>query len=121
MGTAAALTDFMMGPRPVGNGRSADLAFYGAQRERLEVLDLREATLRLEFFDVAAVVVYLRKVIWIVPDFTVERYHDRLAAMHELIRREGSFVATTARYLIECRRPHAVEGCPPPVPVPRIG
>jgi SAM-dependent methyltransferase len=120
MGTAAALTDFMMGPQPITDGRSADRAFHGARKVGLEVVDLREATLRLEFFDVAAVVVYLRKVIWIVPDFTIQRYRERLAAMHELIRREGSFVATTTRYLIECRRPHGVDGCPPPVPEPRI-
>jgi hypothetical protein len=71
---------------------------------------VREATLRLEFFDVAAVAVYLRKVIWIVPGFTIPGYAGRLAAMHEHIRREGSFVATTARYLIECRKPHGTDG-----------
>ncbi|WP_432968117.1 methyltransferase domain-containing protein [Dactylosporangium sp. CA-233914] len=110
VGTAAALTDFMMGPQPVGDGRSVARARAGAEAAGLEVTDVREATLRLEFFDVAAVAVYLRKVIWIVPGFTVPAYRDRLAAMHELIGRDGSFTATTARYLIECRKPHAVDG-----------
>ncbi|HTJ32952.1 MAG TPA: SAM-dependent methyltransferase [Dactylosporangium sp.] len=110
VGTAAALTDFMMGPQPVGDGRSVRRAVDGAHAAGLEVLDVREASLRLEFFDVAAVAVYLRKVIWIVPGFTIQRYRNRLAAMHELIRRDGSFVATTARYLIECRKPHGVDG-----------
>ncbi|MGI5241315.1 methyltransferase domain-containing protein [Dactylosporangium sp. CA-139066] len=110
VGTAAEVTDFMMGPQPVGDGRSVRRAVDGAQEAGLEVVDVREARLRMEFFDVAAVAVYLRKVIWIVPGFTVQRYRDRLAAMHELIRRDGSFAATTARYLIECRKPHGVDG-----------
>ncbi|MER7280020.1 methyltransferase domain-containing protein [Dactylosporangium sp. NPDC000244] len=110
VGTAAALTDFMMGPQPVGNGRSVERARAGAEAAGLEVVDVRTATLRLEFLDVAAVAVYLRKVIWIVPGFTIARYRRRLAAMHELIGREGSFAATTTRYLIECRKPHGVDG-----------
>ncbi|WP_432824391.1 methyltransferase domain-containing protein [Dactylosporangium sp. CA-092794] len=110
VGTAAAVTDFMMGPQPIGDGRSVARAVAGATAAGLEVADVRTATLRMEFFDVAAVAVYLRKVIWIVPEFSIEGYRDRLAAMHALIREEGSFVATTARYLIECRKPHGVDG-----------
>ncbi|MEV6932659.1 SAM-dependent methyltransferase [Dactylosporangium sp. NPDC051485] len=110
VGTAAALTDFMMGPQPVTDGRSVRRAAEGAERAGLQVVDVREATLRLEFFDVAAVAVFLRKVIWIVPDFTMSRYRGQLAALHEHICREGSFTATTTRYLIECRKPHGADG-----------
>ncbi|WP_433223528.1 methyltransferase domain-containing protein [Dactylosporangium sp. CS-047395] len=110
VGTAAALTDFMMGPQPLGDGRSVARARAGAQSAGLDVVDVREATLRLEFLDVAAVAVYLRKVIWIVPGFTLQRYRDKLAEMHERIEREGPFTATVARYLIECRKPHGVDG-----------
>ncbi|GGM38484.1 methyltransferase domain-containing protein [Dactylosporangium sucinum] len=105
VGTAADLTDFMMGPQPVGDGRSPARAVADAERVGLRVVDLREATLRMEFFDVAAVAVYLRKVIWIVPGFTVEGYRDKLAELHERIRDHGPFVAHTTRYLIECSRP----------------
>jgi SAM-dependent methyltransferase len=110
VGTAAELTDFMMGPQPVGDGRSVARATEGARSAGLEVIDVREARLRLEFLDVAAVAVYLRKVIWIVPGFTMQRYRRRLEAMDQLIRAEGAFAATTTRYLIECRKPHAVDG-----------
>lgn len=48
----------------------------------------------MAFYDIGAVVVFLRKVIWIVPDFTVDRYRDRLAALHEHILIEGQFVRT---------------------------
>jgi hypothetical protein len=57
------------------------------------------------FTDIAAVVHFLRKVIWIVPGFTVEGYRPRLAELHQRIVTEGSFVAHTQRFLIEARRP----------------
>jgi hypothetical protein len=50
-------------------------------------------------------VVFLRKVIWIVPGFTVTGYRDRLRALHEQIERDGPFRATTVRFLIEARKP----------------
>ncbi|GAA2639057.1 class I SAM-dependent methyltransferase [Dactylosporangium fulvum] len=104
VGTARELTDFMMGPQPVSDVRSPARAVAAAEAAGLRVVDLREATLRMEFSDVAAVVVYLRKVIWIVPGFTVSRYRRRLEALHERIVDSGPFVAHTTRYLIECSR-----------------
>ncbi len=62
-------------------------------------------SLRTEFFDIGAVVYFLRKVIWMVPGFTVDQYRDRLRELDELIRREGAFVAHTTRFLIEARKP----------------
>jgi hypothetical protein len=67
--------------------------------------DLREAATRVEFLDVAAVIHFLRKVVWTVPDFSFERYRDRLRALHEVIECDGRFGAHSQRYLIEARRP----------------
>jgi SAM-dependent methyltransferase len=104
-GSVRQLTDFMMGPQPVGQGRSTDKAVELAEAAGLRVRDLRAETLRMEFFDIAAVVHFLRKVIWIVPGFTVEQYRDRLVELHELIRTEGSFQASSERFLIEAYKP----------------
>jgi SAM-dependent methyltransferase len=104
-GTVREVTDFMMGTQPVGDQRSAQRAAAEAERVGLEVLDLRHEALRMEFFDIAAVVHFLRKVIWIVPGFTVAAYRSRLADMHALIERRGSFVAHSQRFLIEARKP----------------
>ncbi|MGW5055135.1 hypothetical protein [Actinokineospora sp. NPDC004072] len=71
----------------------------------MEILTLRPATLRVEFFDVAAVIYFLRKVIWTVPDFTVPRYHARLRAMHDHITTTGSFTSHSRRVLVEARKP----------------
>ncbi len=53
----------------------------------------------------AAAVYPLRKVVWWVPDFTIDRYRDRLRDLHAHIEHNGSFVAHSTRHLIEARRP----------------
>jgi membrane protein DedA with SNARE-associated domain len=57
----------------------------------------------MTFSDVAAVVVFLRKVIWTVPGFTVEAYRERLAELHDSIERHGPFVAHAQRFLLAAR------------------
>jgi SAM-dependent methyltransferase len=104
-GTNRELTEFMMGPQPVNARRSPEHARAAAEAAGLGVVDLRACALRVEFFDVAAVVCFLRKVPWTVPGFTPEAYLDRLRAVHRRIRREGRFVSTAQRLLVELRRP----------------
>lgn len=103
-GSVRELTDVMMGPQPVGETRSAMATAAGAEAAGLEVVDLRQEALRMEFHDIAAVVHFLRKVIWIVPGFTVDAYRDRLAELHDFIERHGPFVAYAQRLLIEARK-----------------
>ena len=69
------------------------------------MIDLRECALRVAFFDVGAVVHFLRKVHWTVPGFTPAAYADRLRLLHEHIEREGVFTCTARRMLVEARRP----------------
>jgi SAM-dependent methyltransferase len=104
-GSNRELTDFMMGPQPVRRERSPEAAAKAAGVAGLEVVDLRPEALRVVFYDIAAVVHYLRKVIWTVPDFTVAAYRDRLADLHDEIERNGEFVAHSQRFLIEARKP----------------
>ena len=58
----------------------------------------------MEFFDVGAVVWILRKCVWWVPDFSVERYLDTLLELDRVIRKTGRFVAHSTRHLIDARR-----------------
>ena len=58
----------------------------------------------MEFFDIGAVVYILRKCVWWVPDFSVERYADTLRRLDALIRTDGPFVAHSTRHLIEAVR-----------------
>ncbi|MEI2777974.1 MAG: SAM-dependent methyltransferase [Tetrasphaera sp.] len=100
------LIEFFLGPQPQARlARCPAAAVAAARAVGLDVVDLREARLRMEFRDVAAVVFTLRKLIWWVPDFSIERYAARLALLHNQIRREGAFVAHSSRYLIEAFKP----------------
>jgi SAM-dependent methyltransferase len=106
-GSVGELTEYMMGPLPPDDGPTRDpkWSVQSAGEAGLEVVDLRQFRGRMEFNDIAAVVYFLRKVIWIVPDFTVEHYLDRLRALHEQIVSSGPFAATSVRFLIEARKP----------------
>ena len=103
-GSVRELSEFLMGPLPPNDARSSERAVALAEAAGLEVVDLQHASLRMEFRDIAAVVVFLRKVIWIVPGFSVERYRGRLEELHSVIEEEGAFVAHSTRFLIEARR-----------------
>jgi SAM-dependent methyltransferase len=106
-GSVGELTEFVMGPlpAPVGPTRDPTWSVQAAEAAGLEVVDVRQFRGRMEFFDIAAVVYFLRKVIWIVPGFTVDGYLDRLRALHEQIQAAGPFVATSVRFLFEARKP----------------
>ncbi|MGY4276250.1 hypothetical protein ACVILE_002430 [Streptomyces sp. M18.1] len=101
------VVEFFLGPQPEESrdARHPDGERADAEAAGLEVVDLRAERLRVEFHDIGAVVHFLRKVVWMVPGFTVEAYRDRLRELHERIEAEGPFVAHSARHLIEARKP----------------
>ncbi|MFE0174514.1 class I SAM-dependent methyltransferase [Streptomyces sp. NPDC059002] len=101
------VVEYFLGPQSAEtrNSRHPDLERAEAEAAGLEVVDLRAERLRMEFFDVGAVVHFLRKVIWMVPGFDVETYRPRLRELHERIEAEGPFVAHSTRHLFELRKP----------------
>jgi SAM-dependent methyltransferase len=104
-GSHRELYEFLMGPQPLGDARDPDRAADRARSCGLHVAELRTASLRVQFFDIAAVIVFLRKVIWTVPDFSVQRYRDRLRDLHAVIEQQGSFTSHAQRFLIRARKP----------------
>jgi SAM-dependent methyltransferase len=104
--SAFELIEYFLGPLPRGRQeRDPALAVEAALAAGLTVVDLREARCRMEIRDVGAVVYLLRKCVWWVPDFTVERYADTLGRLDAQLRTDGPFVAYSTRYLIEAVRP----------------
>jgi SAM-dependent methyltransferase len=104
-GTNRELTELFLGPKPVAEHRRPERVAEAAQAAGLEVVRLEPCALRVEFFDVAAVVYFLRKVLWTVPGFTLEAFDMELRRIHEHIAQHGSFVSTAQRLLVEARRP----------------
>ncbi|MGX1560847.1 methyltransferase domain-containing protein [Streptomyces sp. NPDC055506] len=101
------LVEHFLGPQPddVRAGRRPDRERADAEAAGLDVVELRAERLRMEFHDIAAVVHFLRKVVWMVPGFTVEAYEPQLRALHERIQTEGPFVAHSTRHLFDARKP----------------
>jgi SAM-dependent methyltransferase len=104
--TVGELTEYFIGAQPQAWARRhPDTERAAAQAAGLQIVDMRMEKLRQEYFDIGAVVYFLRKVIWTVPDFSVQRFGDRLRELHERIESDGPFVAHATRVLIEARKP----------------
>ncbi|MEU6564008.1 class I SAM-dependent methyltransferase [Nocardia nova] len=96
------LVEYFLGPQPEARrGRDPRDEAAAARAVGLDIADLRTERLRVEFHDIGAVIYFLRKVIWMVPGFTVDRYRVELRRLHERIQREGPFIAYSTRTLIE--------------------
>lgn len=106
-GTNVEISEYFLGPFEPSDSRHHDIEADQARAAGLEVVQCRNERLRLEFFDVGAMVFFLRKVIWTVPGFTVDRYRERLRDLHDQIDRDGVFHSTMSRTLFEARKPSA--------------
>lgn len=99
------LSELFTGPRPPGSKRDPERARGAAEEAGLVVERLDVERPRTVFYDVGAVVYFLRLVVWIVPDFSVERYRRQLRQLHDEITEHGSFETTASRYLITAQKP----------------
>jgi SAM-dependent methyltransferase len=104
--SAFELIEHFVGPlREVRSDRDPQRESAAAQDAGLVVTDLRRARCRMEFYDVGAVVWILRKCVWWVPDFSVEKYRVELANLDARMRAGEPVVSHSTRHLIEARRP----------------
>jgi len=104
--SAAELTERFLSPlASEESGRDPHHEAALARDAGLVVTDLRAARCRMEFYDVGAVVWILRKCVWWVPDFSVDRYLGKLRELDAQMRTGAPLVAHSTRHLIEARRP----------------
>jgi len=82
------------GALPFADARAA------AEAAGLRVIDLRMESLHTEFRDIGAVIYFLRKVIWIVPGFTVAR--ARYTASHAT---HPPMVTPSNHWIGRCNKP----------------
>ncbi|GLY94394.1 class I SAM-dependent methyltransferase [Actinoplanes sp. NBRC 103695] len=99
------LSEWFLGPLPRDRDfRDPERETAAAREAGLHIVDLRTARCRIEFLDVGAVVYILRKCVWWVPEFSVDRYREALHRMDAHIRARGAFVTHSTRTLIEAAR-----------------
>ncbi|MGA9489581.1 MAG: methyltransferase domain-containing protein [Mycobacterium sp.] len=104
--TMSELVEYFLGPQPEKWAElHPDTQSAQAKAAGMQVVQIRMERQRAEFFDVGAVIYFLRKVVWTVPDFSVDRYREQLRELHERIEADGPFVAHATRLLVEARKP----------------
>jgi SAM-dependent methyltransferase len=69
-----------------------------------QIIRAEEALLDSIFYDIGAVVFYLKVIAWQIPDFSIEKYEPRLRALHRTLGRQGAFFTTAHRFLIEAQK-----------------
>ena len=53
------------------------------------------------FYDIGAVVFYLKVIQWQIEDFTVDKYRQRLLSLHNQIQKDGQFAGKSHRFYVE--------------------
>jgi hypothetical protein len=106
-GTNVEISEYFVGPLDSGDRRHHEVEAEQAKASGLEIVQCRNERLQLEFFDVGAMVFFLRKGVWTVPDFSVDRYQARLQDLHDQIEHDRVFRSTMSRTLLEARKPPA--------------
>jgi SAM-dependent methyltransferase len=75
------------------------------QQAGWHIIEKREGFAPTRFYDVGAVVYYLKAIAWEIPDFSVERYFDKLVAIRRLIEREGYLEVVFHTFFIVAQKP----------------
>ncbi len=70
----------------------------------LQIITWREQALSTTYHDIGAVVYTLLHVPWLIVDFDLARFRDRLYRLHQRIQREGPFTTRGSMFLIEAAR-----------------
>src|SRR5699024_3364163 len=71
--------------------------------QHFEVISSNEEYPVQRFYDVGALVYYLKAVPWQVPNFTTQMYEQELYAIHEKIQADGYFDVIEHRFMMRLR------------------
>ena len=85
---------------------TAGVASRQLEEAGFEIVESQEVYPEYSFLDIGAVVYTFTAIPWLLGDFSVEKYRDRLLAMHEHIQKHGSFTVKDQRFLVEARKPN---------------
>lgn len=81
-----------------------DIAVSQVENAGFKIIDKREDVTKTRFYDIGAIVYYLKAIPWQVPDFSIEKYYDKLFKIHNTIEKKGYIDITLHRFLIICKK-----------------
>ncbi|HEY3992007.1 MAG TPA: methyltransferase domain-containing protein [Ktedonobacteraceae bacterium] len=80
-------------------------ACKGLKNAGFEILERAEARPTTRFYDVGALVYYLKVIPWQINDFSVEKYLPQLEKIRAQIQRDGSLVVHSHYFFVIARKP----------------
>ena len=72
-------------------------------KQGFEVLESKEHFPEIRFFDIGALVFFCKIIVWEFPEFSVEKYFDKLLMLHEKCENDGFIESKEHRYLLVCK------------------
>jgi len=86
-----------------GDGSLA-VAVRDLETAGFRITEQREVFPITRFYDVGAIVYYLKAVSWEIPDFSVDRYFDKLVEIHTLIQSDGYVDVPFHQFFVRAQR-----------------
>ncbi|HKL74679.1 MAG TPA: class I SAM-dependent methyltransferase [Halanaerobiales bacterium] len=81
-----------------------DSAVNELKKEELKIIEKHEDFPGLRFYDIGAIIYYLKAVPWQIPDFSVDNYYDSLKKLHTQIQEKGYIDIEEHRFLIVAKK-----------------
>jgi hypothetical protein len=83
-----------------------DYAVLELETAGFHILEANEAFPSTRFYDIGAIIYYLKAIPWQIPDFSTDRYQSALYRLHEQIEKNGFIDFPSHRFLIHATKPH---------------
>ncbi|MGB6128640.1 MAG: methyltransferase domain-containing protein [Psychrilyobacter sp.] len=65
-----------------------------------DLKELKEDKVKTRFYDIGAIIYYLKAIPWQIPDFSVDKYYKQLFHIHKFIEKQGYIDLTCHRFFI---------------------
>jgi SAM-dependent methyltransferase len=90
---------------PMAHPWNVDYAANELQAAGWCILERQEETFCDRYYDIGAVVYYLKGIAWEIPDFSVEKYFPKLVELDRLMQREGYVDVPFQQFFIVAQKP----------------
>jgi SAM-dependent methyltransferase len=64
----------------------------------------KETITKTRFYDVGAVLLFLKVICWQIPDFKIKSYYDRIVELHNRIETDGFYDCCCHRFIIVSKK-----------------
>lgn len=82
-----------------------ELAVKQLTEAGFQILEQKDEYPETTVFDIGALVFHLKVISWQIEDFSVEKYYDKLAGLHNLTQAQGCLKIKSHRFLVIAQKP----------------